>query len=39
VARIEQAVRRYLGDARFAEATREGAQASWPELAEATLAG
>jgi predicted ATPase/DNA-binding SARP family transcriptional activator len=39
VARIEQAARRCLGDARFAEATREGAQASWPELAEATLAG
>jgi hypothetical protein len=39
VARIEQATRRCLGDARFAEATQEGAQASWPELAEATLAG
>ena len=38
VARIEQAARRRLGDARFAEAAREGAQASWPELAEATLA-
>jgi predicted ATPase/DNA-binding SARP family transcriptional activator len=38
VARIEQAARRRLGDARFAGATREGAQASWPELAEATLA-
>jgi predicted ATPase/DNA-binding SARP family transcriptional activator len=38
VARIEQAVRRRLGDARFAEATQEGAQASWRELAEATLA-
>ncbi len=39
VARIEQATRRRLGDAKFAEATREGAQASWRELAEATLAG
>ncbi len=38
VARIEQAARRRLGEARFAEATRQGAQASWPELAEATLA-
>jgi len=38
-ARIEQAARRCLGDARFAAATREGAQASWPELAQATLAG
>ena len=39
MARIEQAARRRLGEERFAEATREGAQASWPELAEATLAG
>ena len=38
VARIEQAARRRLGEARFAEAARQGAQASWPELAEATLA-
>jgi tetratricopeptide (TPR) repeat protein len=38
VARIEQETRRRLGEVRFAEATREGAQASWPELAEATLA-
>ena len=38
VARIEQAVRRRLGEARFAEATQEGAQASWRELVEATLA-
>jgi predicted ATPase/DNA-binding SARP family transcriptional activator len=38
VARIEQAVRRRLGEARFAEATREGTQASWYELVEATLA-
>ena len=37
VARIEQAARRRLGEARFAEATRQGAQASWRELAEATL--
>jgi hypothetical protein len=39
VARIGHAARRRLGDARFAEATQEGAQASWPELAQATLAG
>jgi predicted ATPase/DNA-binding SARP family transcriptional activator len=39
VARIEQAARRRLGDAGFAAAAREGAQASWPELAGATLAG
>ena len=38
VARIEQAARRRLGEARFAEATQEGAQASWRELVEATLA-
>jgi predicted ATPase/DNA-binding SARP family transcriptional activator/tetratricopeptide (TPR) repeat protein len=38
VARIEQATRRRLGEAGFAEATREGARASWRELAEATLA-
>ena len=38
VARIEQAARHRLGDARFAEATQQGAQASWHELAEATLA-
>jgi predicted ATPase len=38
VARIEQATRYRLGDALFAEATQEGAQASWPELAQATLA-
>ncbi|WP_093356477.1 BTAD domain-containing putative transcriptional regulator [Saccharopolyspora kobensis] len=36
--RIEQAVRRSLGDARFSEAVREGAQVSWHELAEAALA-
>ncbi len=38
VARIERAARCRLGEARFAEATQEGAQASWRELAEATLA-
>jgi predicted ATPase/DNA-binding SARP family transcriptional activator len=38
VARIEQGARRRLGDERFAEATQDGAQASWPELVEATLA-
>jgi predicted ATPase/DNA-binding SARP family transcriptional activator len=38
VARIEQAARRRLGDAKFAEAAQEGAQSSWSELAEATLA-
>jgi predicted ATPase/DNA-binding SARP family transcriptional activator len=38
VARIEQVARRRLGEARFAEATREGTQASWSELAEVTLA-
>ena len=36
--RIEQAVRRHLGEPRFAEMTREGTQASWSELVEATLA-
>ncbi len=39
VARIEEATRRRLGEACFTEATREGAQASWRELADATLAG
>ena len=38
VARIEQIARHRLGEARFAEAAQEGAQASWRELAEATLA-
>ena len=38
VARIGQAARRRLGEARFAEATQDGAQASWRELVEATLA-
>jgi len=37
-ARIEQAARRHLGEARFAEVTWEGTQASWSELIEATLA-
>ncbi|MEU4801541.1 BTAD domain-containing putative transcriptional regulator [Actinosynnema sp. NPDC023587] len=37
-ARIEAAVRRRLGDVRYAEATREGAAADWRELAEVTLA-
>ena len=37
-ARIEQETRRHLGEARFAEVTREGSQASWPELVEVTLA-
>jgi predicted ATPase/DNA-binding SARP family transcriptional activator len=37
-ARIEQAARRHLGEARFAEVTLEGTQASWPELVEATFA-
>jgi hypothetical protein len=38
VARIEQATRSRLGEARFTEAALEGTQASWRELAEATLA-
>jgi predicted ATPase/DNA-binding SARP family transcriptional activator len=37
-ARIEQAAQRHLGEARFAEVTQEGTQASWPELVEATFA-
>jgi hypothetical protein len=37
-ARIEQAAQRHLGEARFAEVTREGTQTSWPELVEVTLA-
>jgi predicted ATPase len=37
-ARIEQEAQRRLGEARFAEATREGAQTSWSELVEVTLA-
>ncbi len=38
VARIEHTARRRLGDARFAEATREGAQTSWRQLVTVTLA-
>jgi tetratricopeptide (TPR) repeat protein len=38
VARIEQAARRRLGEARFAEATRERARTSWSQLATDTLA-
>ena len=37
-ARIEQAAQRHLGEARFAEVTLEGTQASWSELVEVTLA-
>jgi len=37
-ARIERDARRHLGEARFGEVTREGAQTSWPELVEVTLA-
>jgi hypothetical protein len=37
-ARIEQAARRHLGEARFAEVTREGTQKSWSQLVEVTLA-
>ena len=37
-ARIERTARSRLGDARFAEAAREGTQASWYELAQVTLA-
>jgi hypothetical protein len=37
-ARIEQATRRHLSEARFAEVTQEGTQASWSELVEVTLA-
>jgi predicted ATPase/DNA-binding SARP family transcriptional activator len=37
-ARIEQAARRHLGEARFAEVTREGTQTSWSQLVEVTLA-
>ncbi|MFE6407024.1 BTAD domain-containing putative transcriptional regulator [Streptomyces sp. NPDC057837] len=38
VARIEQTARRRLGDARFAEAAREGARADWSQLVRVTLA-
>ena len=37
-ARIEQAARHHLGEARFAEVTREGTQTSWSQLVEVTLA-
>ncbi|MEQ4207359.1 BTAD domain-containing putative transcriptional regulator [Actinopolymorpha sp. B9G3] len=37
-ARIEQDARRHLGEARFAEVTQEGAQSSWSQLVEVTLA-
>ncbi|MGX7760331.1 BTAD domain-containing putative transcriptional regulator [Streptomyces angustmyceticus] len=37
VTRIEQTARRHLGEARFAEATREGTSTSWSQLVEATL--
>ncbi|MFI6679389.1 BTAD domain-containing putative transcriptional regulator [Kribbella sp. NPDC050470] len=38
VTRIEEETRRRLGDVGFTEATQEGAQTSWAELAEVTLA-
>ncbi len=38
VGRIEEAARRRLGEARFAETTREGTQTSWSQLAAVTLA-
>nr|WP_204341712.1 BTAD domain-containing putative transcriptional regulator [Micromonospora terminaliae] len=38
VARIEQAARSRLGDTRYAEAAREGAQTNWSELVTVTLA-
>lgn len=37
-ARIEREARRRLGDTRFTEATREGAEAQWRTLADVTLA-
>lgn len=37
VARIEEAARRRLGDARFAEAAQEGTETSWDELVAVTL--
>jgi predicted ATPase len=36
-ARIEQDVRRHLGEARFAEVTQEGTQTSWSQLVAVTL--
>ena len=38
VDRIAQTALRHLGDARFAEAEREGARANWTDLVKATLA-
>ncbi|MBM0236629.1 winged helix-turn-helix domain-containing protein [Micromonospora sp. ATA32] len=38
VARIEQTVRRRLGEAKFAEAALEGTQTSWSQLVAVTLA-
>ncbi|MFI6339600.1 hypothetical protein [Streptomyces sp. NPDC050535] len=38
VARIERTTPRRLGDARFAEAAREGTRTSWSHLVEVTLA-
>jgi predicted ATPase/DNA-binding SARP family transcriptional activator len=38
MARIEQSARSRLGDARFAEAAREGAQTTWSQLVAVTLA-
>ncbi|GAA1938289.1 BTAD domain-containing putative transcriptional regulator [Streptomyces durmitorensis] len=38
VARIERTARHRLGDARFAEAAREGTRTSWSQLVEVTLA-
>ena len=38
VARIEQIARHRLGEARFAEAAREGTQAGWSQLVTVTLA-
>ncbi len=37
-ARIERDARRHLGEARFAEVTREGTRTSWSQLVEVTLA-
>ncbi|MFD4974481.1 BTAD domain-containing putative transcriptional regulator [Streptomyces sp. NPDC058424] len=37
-ARIEQAARNRLGDAKFAEAAREGTRTGWSQLVEVTLA-
>jgi predicted ATPase/DNA-binding SARP family transcriptional activator len=36
-ARVEREARRHLGEARFAEVTREGTEANWSELVEVTL--